>query len=96
MNKTELVEKVQELLGSDTSKVAAEAAVKATLEAVSLGIKKDKQVQLIGFGTFSVIERAARQGRNPATGAPMKIKASKSIKFKAGATLKEVIAKAKK
>ncbi|MDR2512742.1 MAG: HU family DNA-binding protein [Puniceicoccales bacterium] len=96
MNKTELVEKVQELLGPDASKASADAAVKATLDAITLGVKKDKLVQLIGFGTFAVVERAARQGRNPATGAPLKIKASKSVKFKAGASLKEVASKSKK
>ena len=60
------------------------------------GIKKDGNVQLIGFGTFAVKARAARTGRNPQTGATIKIKASKTVGFKAGAALKETAAKTKK
>ena len=88
MNKSELVEAVQKSLGGDTSKAAAEAAVAAVLEGITKGVKKDKSVQLIGFGTFSVVKRAARTGVNPRTGEKIKIKASKAVKFKAGATLK--------
>jgi len=88
MNKSELVEAVQKSLGGDTSKAAAEAAVAAVLEGITKGVKKDKSVQLIGFGTFSVVKRAARTGVNPQTGDKIKIKASKAVKFKAGATLK--------
>lgn len=88
MNKAELVAYVQKSLGDDTSKAAAERAVEAVLEAVIKGIKKDKSVQLIGFGTFSVSKRAARDGVNPRTKEKIKIKASKSVKFKAGARLK--------
>lgn len=91
MNKTELVAAVQKELGKDTSKAAAEAAVKAVLSSITKGIKKDKSVQLIGFGTFSVSKRAARMGRNPQTNEPMKIKASKSVKFKPGAELKKAV-----
>ncbi|MEL0118473.1 MAG: HU family DNA-binding protein, partial [Opitutae bacterium] len=72
----------------DTSKAAAEAAVAAVLEGITKGVKKDKSVQLIGFGTFSVVKRAARTGVNPRTGEKIKIKASKAVKFKAGAGLK--------
>ncbi len=88
MNKAELVAQVQKNLGGDTSKAAAEAAVAAVLDSVKKGVKKDKNVQIIGFGTFSVVKRAARQGVNPQTGEKIKIKASKSVKFKAGAGLK--------
>tara|TARA_A100001037_G_C14693939_1_gene432905 strand:+ start:165 stop:440 length:276 start_codon:yes stop_codon:yes gene_type:complete len=88
MNKSELVEAVQKSLGGDTSKAAAEAAVAAVLEGITKGVKKDKSVQLIGFGTFSVVKRAARTGVNPRTGDKIKIKASKAVKFKAGANLK--------
>ncbi len=88
MNKAELVAQVQKTLGKDTSKAAAERSVEAVLDAVKRGVKKDKSVQLIGFGTFSVSKRAARMGVNPQTGAKIKIKASKSVKFKPGAALK--------
>ena len=91
MNKSELVEAVQKSLGGDTSKAAAEAAVAAVLEGITKGVKKDKSVQLIGFGTFSVVKRAARTGVNPRTGEKIKIKASKNVKFKAGAKLKAAI-----
>ncbi len=88
MNKAELVAQVQKNLGGDTSKAAAEAALSAVLDGIKTGVKKDKNVQVIGFGTFSVVKRAARQGVNPQTGEKIKIKASKGVKFKAGAGLK--------
>jgi DNA-binding protein HU-beta len=88
MNKGELVEAVQKALGKDTSKRAAEDAVNAVLEAVAKGVKKDGNVQLIGFGTFKVKKRAARMGRNPKTGAAMQIKASKTVGFTPSAALK--------
>ena len=88
MNKAELVAEIQKSLGKDTSKAAAERSLEAVLEGVKKGIKKDKNVQLIGFGTFSDTKRAARDGVNPQTGEKIKIKASKSVKFKAGAGLK--------
>ena len=88
MNKAELVESVQKALGKDATKRAAEDAVSAVLESISKGIKKDKKVQIIGFGTFEVKKRAARMGRNPKTGESMKITASKSVGFKASSTLK--------
>ncbi len=90
MNKAELILEVQKSLGKDASKACAERAVDAFIEAVKKGIKKDKAVQLIGFGTFSVAKRAARTGVNPQTGDKIKIKASKTVKFKAGAQLKEL------
>ena len=87
MNKAELVESVQKSLGADTSKAAAERAVAAVIEGIEKGLKKDKSVQLIGFGTFSVAKRAAREGINPQTKEKIKIKASKTVKFKVGAGL---------
>ena len=88
MNKAELVETVQKALGKDATKRAAEDAVSAVLDSIAKGIKKDKKVQIIGFGTFEVKKRAARMGRNPKTGESMKIAASKSVGFKASSTLK--------
>ncbi len=90
MNKAELVAEIQKALGDETSKAAAERALDAVLEGVKKGIKKDKTVQLIGFGTFTVAKRAARTGINPQTKEKIKIKASKTVKFKAGAALKEL------
>ncbi len=96
MNKQELIDVVIKDKDSGLeTKAAAERAVKAILAAVEAGIKKDGAVQLIGFGTFTVKKRAARQGRNPATGEAIKIKASTSVGFKAGAALKEVAGKFK-
>ena len=91
MNKAELVAEVQKTLGEDTSKAGAERAVEAVLESIKKGIKKDKGVQLIGFGTFDVVKRAARTGVNPQTGEKIKIKASKAVKFKAGSGLKALV-----
>lgn len=91
MNKSELVEEVQKSLGADTSKAAAERAIEAVIEGIKKGIKKDKNVQLIGFGTYSVTKRAARDGVNPQTGEKIRIKASNVIKFKPGAGLKAIV-----
>ncbi len=95
MNKGQLVEKIKATIGGDTSKACAERCLNAVLESIKAGIKADKSVQIIGFGTFSVANRAARQGVNPKTGEKIKIKASKSVKFKAGAALKAIAQKAK-
>ena len=73
------------------SKKDAEAALKAFTETVADELKKGEKIALVGFGTFEVSERAAREGRNPQTGAPMKIAASKAPKFKAGKALKDAI-----
>lgn len=89
MNKTELVAAMAEKAG--LSKKDAEAALKAFTDAVAEELKKGGKIQLVGFGTFEVSERAAREGRNPQTGAPMKIAASKAPKFKAGKALKDAI-----
>ncbi len=88
MNKAELVEAVQKALGKDVTKRAADEAVEAVLDSIAKGIKKDKKVQIIGFGTFEVKKRAARQGRNPKTGESMQIAASKSVGFKPSSVLK--------
>ncbi|MEI6071454.1 MAG: HU family DNA-binding protein [Verrucomicrobiae bacterium] len=86
MNKVELVTAVQKTLGS--SKADAERALNAVISGIKLGIKKTKNVQLIGFGTFKVSNRKARKGVNPKTGQPIKIKASKGVKFSAGKAFK--------
>ena len=84
MNKTELVAAVAEQAG--LSKKDAEAAVKAFTDVVAEALKAGDKIQLVGFGTFEVSERAAREGRNPRTGETMIIEASKTPKFKAGTT----------
>ena len=89
MNKSELVAAVA--AQADLSKKDAEAAVKAFIDSVSAELKKGGKVQLVGFGTFEVTKRAARQGRNPQTGATIKIKASKTPRFKAGKALKDLV-----
>lgn len=88
MNKAELVDEVRRQLGGETSMAAAERAVDAVLAAVGRGLRHDKEVQLVGFGAFSVATRAARRGFNPYTQQPMKIRAMKTIRFKAGQTLR--------
>lgn len=89
MNKTELVAAVAEKSG--LSKKDSEAAVKAFTESVSEALKAGEKVQLIGFGTFEVAERAARTGRNPRTGEQVEYPASKTPKFKAGKALKDLV-----
>jgi DNA-binding protein HU-beta len=88
MNKAELVEEVRRVLGEGASKAAAERAADAVLAAVKRGLKKDKEVTLVGFGTFSLTTRPARRGFNPHTRQPMKIPAIKSVRFKAGSDLR--------
>ena len=90
MNKQQLIDQMIKDGGFD-SKAAAERALTAVLDAVKKGLKKDKSVQLIGFGTFAVKNRKARNGRNPHTGQPMKIKASKTVGFRCGKALKDAI-----
>ena len=89
MNKTELVAAVAEQAG--LSKKDAEAAVKAFSDVVAGALKKGEKVQVVGFGTVEVSERAARECRNPRTGKSIKIKACKSPKFKAGKALKDLV-----
>ena len=76
---------------TELSKKDSEKALKAFIDVVSEELQKGEKIQLVGFGTFEVVERAAREGRNPLTGAKMKIKASKAPKFKAGKALKDVV-----
>ena len=89
MNKTELVAAVAEQAG--LSKKDAEAAVKAFTDVVAEALKAGDKIQLVGFGTFEVSERAAREGRNPRTGETLVIEASKTPKFKAGKVLKDLV-----
>jgi len=91
MNKAELIEAVQKSLGKDTSKKAAADAVAAVLDSIVKGVKKDKAVQVIGFGTFKLATRKARKGRNPKTGASMTIKASKTVRFVPSSAIKKAI-----
>lgn len=89
MNKAELVAAMAEQAG--LSKKDAEAALKAFTDVVSDELKNGGKVQLVGFGTFEVSERAAREGRNPRSGEVMHIAASKAPKFKAGKALKDIV-----
>ena len=89
MNKTELVAAIAEK--TELSKKDAEKALKAFTNVVAEELKKGEKIQLVGFGTFEVAERPARDGRNPLTGKAMKIPASKSPKFKAGKALKDTV-----
>jgi len=90
MTKAELVEKMAKDAG--ISKAAALVALDSFTESVTKELKKkDGKVTLVGFGTFSKSRRKARKGRNPQTGEPIKIKASTSVKFKAGKKLKEAL-----
>ncbi len=91
MNKNDLVSKVAE--SADISKQKAASAVDAVIEAIKSSLKSGDDVRLVGFGTFSVSQRAATTGRNPRTGEPIEIPASKQPKFKAGKDLKEAVNK---
>ncbi len=91
MNKAELVEAIAKKTGG--TKAAAETTLDAFVDTVTAALTKGDSVALIGFGTFSVSKRAARKGRNPATGAEIKIAASKVAKFSAGAKLKKAVNK---
>lgn len=89
MNRTEFVAAIAE--NAEISKKDAEKAVKAFIDVVADELKKGGKVQLVGFGTFEVSERAAREGRNPQTGETMKIDACRAPKFKAGKALKDAV-----
>ena len=89
MNKAELIAKIAE--ESKLTKKAAETALDAFVTSVEEALKNGEKVQLVGFGTFEVRERAARKGRNPQTKAEIKIPASKAPVFKAGKALKELV-----
>ena len=89
MNKAELVAAIAEK--TELSKKDSEKALKAFIDVVTEELTKGEKIQLVGFGTFEVSERAAREGRNPQTGETMKIEASKAPKFKAGKALKDMV-----
>ncbi len=89
MNKTELIDQIA--TSADISKAAAGRALDAAVDAIKDALKAGDSVNLIGFGTFYVGERAARTGRNPRTGKTLEIKAAKSPKFRAGKGLKDAV-----
>lgn len=89
MNKTELIAAVAEK--AEISKKDAEKAIKAFTDVVSEGLVKGDKIQIVGFGTFEVAERAARTGRNPKTKETIEIAASRTPKFKAGKALKDMV-----
>ncbi len=89
MNKTELIEHIAKQ--ADISKAAATRALEAFVGGVKATLKKGNSVSLVGFGTFAVSKRAARSGRNPRTGAAIKIKAAKVPKFRPGKALKDAL-----
>lgn len=88
MNKADLITAVQHQLGVECSKAHAERTVNAFLAAVEQGLRDDGEVQIVGFGTFAVKHRKARMGRNPQTKEPIEIKASKTVAFRAGTSLR--------
>jgi DNA-binding protein HU-beta len=89
MNKQDLIESIAK--SADISKAAAARALDAAVGAVRGSLKKGQSVTIVGFGTFSVGKRAARTGRNPRTGAEIRIRAAKVVKFKAGKALKDAV-----
>ena len=89
MNKAQLVSKIVENSEVELTKKQAEAALNSTLESITKALVEGDKVQLVGFGTFETRERAARQGRNPQTGEPMEIAASRSAALKVSKDLKE-------
>ncbi|MEC7585098.1 MAG: HU family DNA-binding protein [Planctomycetota bacterium] len=91
MNKADLVAEVQRQLGTECSKSHAEKAVNSVLASIQTGLQTDNEVQLVGFGTFAVKHRKARTGRNPQTNEPIEIKASKTVGFRPGTTLKDSV-----
>jgi len=88
-NKSDLIDAIAK--SADISKAAAGRALDATIESIKKSLKKGEDVSLVGFGTFYVGKRAARNGRNPQTGATIKIKAAKVPKFRAGKGLKDAV-----
>jgi len=93
LNKSELVAKIAD--DAEISKASAERVLNAAISAIIKSVTKGEAVQLIGFGTYSQGKRAARKGRNPATGAEIKIAASKTVKFTAGKAFKDAVNKRK-
>ena len=88
MNKAELIAGVQKNLGAECSKAHAERAVNAVIAAVEQGLKNDREVQIVGFGSFTVKDRPARMGHNPQTKEPIAIKASRTVGFRPGTNLR--------
>jgi len=93
MNKAELIDAIAST--AKLTKADAAKALDATIDAISKALKKGEKVQLIGFGSFSVVKRNARTGRNPQTGQEIKIPAKKVVKFKPGSELANSVAKGK-
>ncbi len=91
MNKAELIEAVQKLSGRDATRAESTLAVSRVVEAIKIGLRRDKNVAIVDFGTFKVVERKARAGVNPKTGERIKIKKSRAVKFLAGKDLKNRI-----
>ncbi|MCR4303925.1 MAG: HU family DNA-binding protein [Gallionella sp.] len=91
MNKSDLVDAIAK--SAEISKAAAARALDSTVDSITKALKKGDSVSLVGFGTFKVGKRAARNGRNPRTGATIKIKAAKVPKFSAGKGLKDAVNK---
>lgn len=91
MNKGDLIGKLAK--DADITKSKAEAAVNSMLQSITVSLKKGQKVTIVGFGTFSVAKRKARTGRNPQTGAPIKIAARKIPKFSPGSELKKAVKK---
>jgi DNA-binding protein HU-beta len=89
MTKNELISAVAD--SAKLTKTSAASAVDATFDIITGALKRGDEVKLIGFGSFTVVKRAAREGRNPRTGEPVQIKASKAPKFSAGKGLKEAV-----
>ncbi len=89
MNKAELIAKIAEK--AEVSKAQSEKLLNATLSSIHDGLTKDGNLTLVGFGTFSVVKRAARKGRNPQTGKTIKIPAKNVVKFKPGKNLKDAV-----
>lgn len=90
MNKAELVKEVQKLLADGSSKASTERAIDAVFTALKHGLRRDKEVTLVGFGTFAAAVRPARRGFNPHTKQPMKIPAVRTIRFKPGNDLRAI------
>lgn len=91
MNKADLVVEVQKQLGAGVTKASAERAIDAVLLAIKRGIRRDKEVSLVGFGTFASSVRPARRGFNPHTKQPMKIPAVRTVRFKPGIGLRAAL-----
>jgi nucleoid DNA-binding protein len=89
MNRTELIDFISDKSG--LTKAASSSALEAVVAAITASLKKGVPVVLLNFGTFTLNERAAREGRNPSTGEKIKIKAAKVVRFKAGKALKEAV-----